>query len=369
MRFLVTGAEVFIGRNIAFELKRLGHEVTAVTGCGDLSAEGSFDAVFHTATLHRGADEAIIETNVGGTELLISALEKLGCPPVVYVSTEKEGDGSAYGSSKAEAHRLLVKYAEKNNTYLRVLKLAGEFGKWAMPNYNSVTATFCNNAAAGVPLTVNDPSAPLRLMYIDDIVNAAVACALGGFGGETEAEVSVEPVYEITVGRLAEITEGFSDVRTKLDLPDIEDEFIKKLYSTYLSYLPEECFAYPLTVHADHRGSFTELLHFGGKGQVSVNISKPHVTKGDHWHHTKIEKFIVVSGSGLFRFRRVGDDKVIEVPVSADDMRVVDIPVGYTHSIENTGESDLITIIWANEVFDPERPDTYYEKVLKEDQK
>lgn len=367
-RYLVTGANAFIGMNIAAELTRLGHEVTAYDGTlTNVSPEAAFDAVFHTETLHRGDADAIREINQYMTERLLKSLmthQSMAGVPIVLISSQRAGDSTPYGQSKQYAELMLLDFCAKLGSQPYILRLAGEFGKWAQPNYNSVVATFCYNIARNKPITINEPKAPIVLHYIDDIVSAAVNAA-------TERPacryVDVEPVYNTTVGELAKKLESFAAESKTLDIPISCDDFTKKLYSTYLSYLPTDGFAYPLTTHGDERGSFAELMHFGGKGQVSVNISRPDVTKGNHWHHTKVEKFIVVSGVGVIRFRKITDDNVISYPVCGDNPQVVQIPPGYTHSITNTGDTDMITLIWANEVYDPNSPDTYFEKVIKED--
>ena len=232
------------------------------------------------------------------------------------------------------------------------------FGKWSRPNYNSVVATFCHNIARGLPITVNDPAAQVPLVYIDDVAAEFMRALEGVSLPDAEGRYAVTPEYRITVGELAATLGRFRDMRDRLECPDQSDPLTAKLYATYLSFLPPEDFARPTVAHADARGSFTELLHLGGHGQVSVNVSRPHITKGEHWHHTKHEKFVVLSGEGVIRFRKPGDATVISYRVSGGAPQVVDIPPGYTHNIENTGDTDMITLMWANECFDPARPDT-----------
>ena len=202
----------------------------------------------------------------------------------------------------------------------------------------------------------------LNLVYIDDIV-AEIIRALKGEPTRADGFCEVQPVHQATLGEISDWLHSFAESRKNLQVPQLDNPVVKKLYSTYLSFLPEDAFAYPLTTHSDHRGSFTEVLRTPDRGQVSINISKPGITKGNHWHHTKNEKFLVVSGKGVIRFRKIGDENVIEYPVSGDELRVVDIPTGYTHNIENLGETDMVTLMWANEAFDPCKPDTYFEEV------
>ena len=224
-------------------------------------------------------------------------------------------------------------------------------------------ATFCHNIANGLPIDVRDPAYSFPLVYIDDVVASFIAA----MEGRAARDCSIPgychlmcDAYDVTLGRLAELIESFRGSRGKLDVPDMGDAFTRKLYATYLSYLPTDGFSYPLDMHCDARGSFTEFLRTPERGQVSVNISRPGVVKGNHWHHTKNEKFLVVKGEGIIRFRRLNTEAVYEYRVSGDKLEVVDIPTGYTHSIENVGESDMVTVMWASEPFDPERPDTYF---------
>ena len=252
----------------------------------------------------------------------------------------------------------MAAYARRCETRAYLYRLPNVFGKWSRPNYNSVVATFCHNIARGLPITANDPAAQVPLVYIDDVAAAFVRALEGAAIPDAEGRYAVKPEYRITVGDLAAMLGRFRDMRDRLECPDQSDPLTAKLYATYLSFLPPEDFARPTITHADTRGSFTELLHLGGHGQVSVNVSRPHITKGEHWHHTKHEKFVVLSGEGVIRFRRPGDATVISYRVSGDVPQVVDIPPGYTHNIENTGDTDMITLMWANECFDPARPDT-----------
>ena len=250
-------------------------------------------------------------------------------------------------------------YAKETGAKVLVYRFPNVFGKWCRPNYNSAVATFCYNIARDLPITVNDRSHEMTLVYIDDVV-AELVRAASGTETRDGAFCRVPVEHHATLGEIVDLLYGFKESRKTLAVPDMtNDSFSKKLYSTYLSYLPEDAFSYPLTMHEDARGSFTEILRTGNCGQFSVNISKPGITKGNHWHHTKNEKFLVVQGEAVIRFRKIDEDKVYSYSVSGDKLEVVDIPTGYTHSIENTGEGDLVTFMWCNECFDPARPDTY----------
>ncbi len=370
---LITGAEGFIGKNLAARLRALGgHEVLAFDvgtppeRLTEYAARADF--VFHLAGVNRPKDPAeFYAGNRGFTEHLLTLLERAGskAPVLVTSSIQAELDND-YGKSKREAEALVFAHERKTGAPALVYRLPGVFGKWCRPSYNSVVATFCHNVAHGLPIEVRDPAYRLPLVYIDDVVD----CFLDALEGRAPRDCSIPgfchltcDVYETTLGALARTIESFRDSRASLAVPDMGDALTKKLYAAYLSYLPTDGFSYPLEMHADARGSFTEFLRTPERGQVSVNIARPGVVKGNHWHDTKNEKFLVVRGEGLIRFRRVGADEVTEYRVSGERLTVVDIPTGYTHSIENVGEGELVTVMWASEPFDPERPDTFYEKV------
>lgn len=253
-------------------------------------------------------------------------------------------------------------YGRETGAKVLLYRFPNVFGKWCRPNYNSAVATFCYNIAHDLSIQVNDPHVVMKLIYIDDVVEELIR-ALEGRENREGDFCTVPVVHTIKLGEIAELIDSFKNSRSELTIPNMADAFTKKLYATYLSYLPEDRFAYPLKMNVDDRGSFTEMIRTTERGQVSVNISKPGITKGNHWHHTKNEKFLVVSGRGVIRFRKVGSDKVIEYKVSGENLEVVDIPTGYTHNIENLGETDMVTIMWASECFDPLKPDTYYLEV------
>jgi len=296
--------------------------------------------------------------NFGFTSFLLEGLKKNNNKsPVLITSSIQAELSNPYGRSKKAGEELVYSYGNENSIPVHVYRLPNAFGKWCRPNYNSAVATFCNNVARGMEINVNDPNADMKLSYIDDITDEFISVLTGEGNGE------VKPVYQVRLGEIVDLIYKFKNSRVDLSLPDFKNSFEKKLYSTYLSYLPENEFSYPLKMNTDIRGSFSEFLRTPDRGQVSVNISKPNVTKGNHWHHTKNEKFLVVSGRGVIRFRRIDSEEIIEYHVSGEKLEVVDIPVGYTHNIENLGDSDMVTMMWANEAFNPEKPDTYYLEV------
>ena len=366
MNILITGAKGFMGRNLTHTLRTLRPEDTLylidMNSNADEMATAACEAdfVFHLAGVNRPKDPSeFMQGNGDLTQQLMTLLENGKKPPVWLSSSIQAALDNPYGQSKRAAEAAVRAYGERNGVQTYLYRLPNVFGKWSQPNYNSAVATFCHNLSRGLPITVNDPSVKLNLVYIDDVVNECLhalnGCATKGENGYCK----VEPVHSILLGDMAELLTSFRDMRDHLDTPDQSDPLTAKLYATYLSFLPEHDFARQAVTHSDYRGSFTELIHLAGHGQVSVNISKPHITKGEHWHHTKHEKFIVLSGEGVIRFRKPEESTVITYRVSGDVFQVVDIPPGYTHNIENTGDVDMVTLMWANEVFDPARPDTF----------
>ena len=361
VNILVTGAAGFVGKNLCAELRnrKLGEvlEYDLNTDPALLSVYAKeCDFVFHLAGVNRPKEEKeFMEGNFGFTSLLLSALEEYGNKaPVLVTSSIQAQLDNPYGKSKKAGEDLMRAYGEKTGAPVLIYRLPNVFGKWCRPNYNSAVATFCYSIARDEEITVNDPERMMQLVYIDDVVEECIAALEGRGRG------AVTPVHEIKLGRIAELLYSFRESRKTLSLPDFSDPIAKKLYSTYLSYLPREDFAYPLKMNTDERGSFTEFLRTPDRGQVSVNVAKPGIVKGNHWHHTKNEKFLVVSGEAVIRFRAPNETDVIEYRVSGQALEVVDIPPGYTHNIENVGTTDLVTVMWANEPFDPERPDTYF---------
>ena len=320
--------------------------------------------MFHLAGVNRPKNESeFLEGNVDFTQKILEKLKQCGnMVPVLMSSSIQAELDNPYGKSKKAAEELLFEYEREMGSKIFIYRLSNVFGKWCKPNYNSVIATFCYNIAHDLPIVINNPEVMLNLVYIDDVVEEFIA-ALNGKPNREGEFCSVKTIYTIKLGNIADLIHSFKNSRENLSVANMNDEFSKKLYSTYLSYLPENQFSYDLNMHIDHRGSFTEFLRTNGQGQVSVNISKPGIVKGNHWHNTKNEKFLVVSGKGRISFRKYGSDEVIEYNVSGDKLQVIDIPVGYTHSIENIGDTDMVTIMWANELFNPDKPDTYYMEV------
>ena len=373
MNILITGARGFMGKNLRSALTgRYGdaHRLILLdmphTEEKLLAAAAEADFVFHLAGVNRPTDPADFQKgNADFTRQLLTLLKERGKrPPVLLSSSIQAALENPYGQSKLSAEQAVADYGRETGAAVYLYRLPNVFGKWSRPNYNSAVATFCHNVARGLPITVNDPSVTLRLVYIDDVVEEFLR-AMDGQPHREGEWCAVQPVHEVNLGHMAELIQSFPALRDSLTAPDQSDPLVKKLYATYLSFLPPEDFSRPTVTHADQRGSFTELLHMGSRGQVSLNVSKPHITKGDHWHQTKHEKFIVLQGEGVIRFRKVGDSTVIAYKVSGENLTVVDIPTGYTHSIENTGDTDMLTLMWANEVFDPAHPDTLRLPVLE----
>lgn len=366
MNILITGANGFMGRNLCAALKAAGEQrelnlfpIDVQSTEEELnSAAQQADFVFHLAGVNRPTDPQDFKRgNSDFTIRLLGLLEAGKNPPVLLSGSIQAALDNPYGQSKLAAEMALKAYGERCGTPVYLYRLPNAFGKWSRPNYNSAVATFCHNIARGLPITVNDPEVRLNLVYIDDIV-AEFLRAMDGAPNQENDFCAVRPVHEITLGALADTLRSFAAMRDSLTVPDQSDPLVRKLHATYLSFLPPEDFARTPVTHSDMRGSFTELIHMGGHGQVSLNVSKPHIVKGEHWHHTKHEKFIVIAGEGVIRLRKLGDETVISYKVSGDTMTVVDIPPGYTHNIENLGDTDMLTLMWANEAFDPAVPDT-----------
>ena len=369
MKILVTGAKGFIGKNLIAELKTTtNHEIFEYDQDTDYSLLKQYcqetNFVFHLAGVNRPKEQSeFMSGNFGFTSKLLDLLKQYqnNCPVMISSSIQAALD-NPYGQSKKAGEELLFSYSEETGANVLIYRFPNVFGKWCRPNYNSAVATFCHNIAHDLPIQVNDPSVEMTLVYIDDVVKS-LTDALEGKEQREDNYCVVPITHQTTLGKIVDLIESFKASRAERSIPDMSEPFTKKLYSTYLSYLPENQFSYDLKMNVDARGSFTEFIRTPDRGQVSVNISKPGITKGNHWHHTKNEKFLVVSGSGVIRFRKLDTDEIIEYFVSGDKLEVVDIPVGYTHNIENLGDSDMVTIMWVNEIFDPENPDTNYLEV------
>ena len=396
MNILVTGAKGFVGKNLVQTLKTIqdGRNKTHDLSIGeifeyDLDTDPALlegfcekaDFVFNLAGVNRPKDQAeFMAGNFGFASTLLDTLKRKGntCPVMLSSSIQASLVGrygqSDYGRSKLAGEELFFAYGEETGAQVLVYRFSNLFGKWCRPNYNSVVATWCHNIANDLPIQINDPAAQLELTYIDDLVEElllalegkAHRCDYEGLTAVAGSRYCRVPVsHQVSLGRIAELLQQFRQQPESLVMPEIPaDSFEKKLYSTYLSYLPKEKVAFPLKMNVDARGSFTELLKTPGCGQFSVNISKPGITKGQHWHHSKWEFFMVVAGRGLIQLRCLDGGEILEFPVSGEKIQAVHMLPGYTHNIINLSETeDLVTVMWANEAFDPGRPDTYFEPV------
>lgn len=369
MKILVTGAKGFMGKNLIAELKNrkyteiykydLGVEPALI----DLYTQDC-DFVYHLAGVNRPQNPSeFMQGNFGFTSTLLDSLKKhQNKAPILITSSIQAELDNLYGKSKKAGEDLMFSYVRETGAKVFIYRLPNVFGKWCRPNYNSAVATFCYNIAHDLPITVNDPNAVMNLVYIDDLVDEFINRL--NCDSNFNDYYTVQPVHTIKLGEIVDLIHSFKESREKRNIPNMSDAFIKKLFSTYLSYLPGSEFKYPLKMNVDHRGSFTEFIKTPERGQVSVNIAKPGIVKGNHWHHTKCEKFLVVSGKGVIRFRNIlNSDEVLEFDVSGETLDVLDIPPGYTHNIENLGDIDMVTIMWANEPFNPEKPDTFFAEV------
>ena len=403
MKVLVTGAKGFVGKNLCVQLNNIK---SGKAKCyGDLVIDVVFeydldstleqldqwckecDFVFNLAGVNRPQDpKEFMEGNFGFATVLLNNLKKYknNCPVMISSSIQATLAGrfgtSEYGKSKKAGEELMFQYGEETGAKILVYRFPNLYGKWCRPNYNSAVATFCNNIANDLPITVNDPTVDMELLYIDDLVDEMI-CALKGEEHHCEFD-GVETVltpkgrycaatitHHVKLGEIVELLYKFRDMPKTLMIPDIPaDSFAKRLYSTYLSYLPKEKAIFDLKMNVDNRGSFTELVHTLNCGQVSINISKPGITKGEHWHHSKWEQFIVVSGHGLIQLRNENDPngEILEYEVSGDKIQSVIMLPGYTHNIINLSDTqDLVTVMYCNEIFNPERPDTFFDPVVK----
>ena len=386
MNILITGAAGFVGKNLTAALEAIRDNkdrrfpdlsigelyLYDIDSAAELLEEGckNADFVFHLAGVNRPKDpEEFMAGNFGFSSRLLETLKKHGntCPVMLSSSIQATLEGrynGPYGQSKRAGEELFFAYGQETGADVLVYRFVNLFGKWCRPNYNSVIATFCHNYAHDLPITVSDPAVQLELCYIDDLVEEMI-CALRGMEHRS-GEFCVVPVtHKVTLGEIVALLDSFKAQPQTLLMPEIpKDSFAKKLYSTYLSYLPQEKVSFPLKMNMDARGSFTELLRTANCGQFSVNISKPGITKGQHWHHTKWEFFIVVAGKALIQQRRIGSDEVLNFQVSGEKIEAVHMLPGYAHNIINLSETeDLVTLMWANELFDPNRPDTFFEVV------
>ncbi|MCR5575358.1 MAG: capsular polysaccharide biosynthesis protein CapF [Bacteroidaceae bacterium] len=399
MRILVTGAKGFVGKNLCANLRNIqeGKDKTRPGLKIDEIFEYDIDStpeeldewcqkadfVFNLAGVNRPKETSeFMEGNFGFASTLLDTLKKYGnkCPVMLSSSQQASLTGrfgnSEYGRSKKAGEDLFLKYQEETGAKVLIYRFPNLFGKWCRPNYNSAVATFCNNIANDLPIQVNDASVELELLYIDDLVDEMLNCledkehrcefeGLDVVAGPQGRYCYCPVTHKVTLGRIVELLHQFAEQPKTLMIPEIPfNSFEKKLYSTYLSYLPKEKVAFPLKMNVDDRGSFTELVHTLNSGQVSINISKPGITKGQHWHNTKWEFFIVVAGHGLIQERKLGTDEVIEFEVSGDHIQCIHMLPGYTHNIINLSDTEnLVTVMYCNEIFDPNKPDTFFEKV------
>ena len=396
MKILVTGAKGFVGKNLCAQLNNIKDGKARCYGDVKIDAVYEYDLdstaeeldawcrdcdfVFNLAGVNRPqSQEEFMQGNYGFASLLLDTLKKHNntCPVMLSSSQQASLTGrfgnSEYGRSKKAGEDLFLDYSKETGADVKIYRFPNLFGKWCRPNYNSAVATFCNNIANDLPIQVNDPSVELELLYIDDLVEEMIATLSGGehrceFNGLSVQAVQdgrycyVPTTHKATLGEIVDLLHQFADQPRTLTIPEIpNNSFAKKLYSTYLSYLPKEKVAFPLKMNVDNRGSFTELVHSLNCGQVSINISKPGITKGQHWHNTKWEFFIVVAGHGLIQERKIDSDEVIEFEVSGDNIQCVHMLPGYTHNIINLSDTkNLVTVMYCNEVFNPDRPDTYF---------
>ncbi|MDC1264479.1 NAD-dependent epimerase/dehydratase family protein [Amylibacter sp.] len=374
MRVLITGANGFIGKNLVLHLKE--HEefdvvhFTREHTADDLPRllEG-VDWVFHLAGVNRPLNAAEFRTgNVNLTEQLCTAIEVCGSIiPIVYTSSIQAEQGNDYGISKLEAENILLDLQKKTGNPIYIYRLPNVFGKWARPDYNSVVATFCHNIARNLPIKVNDPSAIINMIYIDDLVKNFITLLTSRRTKSVEAQISnieVNPGYKITVGDLLKQLQGFKNSRDHLVIEPVGDGLVRALYSTYVSYLPPERFRYTVQQYKDTRGMFVEMLKTTNTGQISFFTAHPGVTRGGHYHHSKTEKFLIVKGKALFRFRHMLTDDYYEMLVSGEKTEIIDSPPGWTHDLVNVGDDDLICLLWANETFDRDRPDTFVSHIF-----
>jgi UDP-2-acetamido-2,6-beta-L-arabino-hexul-4-ose reductase len=397
MKILITGSAGFIGRHLVEALRRRPASGVVEYDLGSTADElerglREADVIYHLAGINRPqSDEEFKTGNTEFTHSLCSALTSLGRKPVFVLSSSIQAvSDNPYGRSKRAAELAVASWAEREGAHAVIFRLKNVFGKWCRPNYNSVTATFCSNIAHNLPITISDPARELDLVYIDDVVAAFLAILDPAQRVAQDAQGAPLPLYDlrpptsdlrppafgwcvfrevprsykITLGHLAATIRSFRDSRQSLMLPSFEDEFTRRLYVTYLSYLDGPDFSYALQQRSDPRGTLAEFMKSESFGQIFVSRTKPGVTRGNHYHHSKTEKFLVLEGEAVVRFRSINDSEVIEHRVNGREFRVVDIPPGYTHSIENIGPGDLVTLFWASEVFDPQAPDTITLPVL-----
>lgn len=388
MKILITGARGFVGRNLVENLKNIRdgkaktHNISSDLEILEYDIDNTLeqldefckkaDFVFNLAGVNRPKNkEEFIEGNFGFASTLLENLKKHknNCPVMlsssIQATLEGRYAGSDYGKSKLAGEELFKEYSKETGAKVLIYRFPNLFGKWCRPNYNSAVATFCNNIANDLPIQVNGRNTELELVYIDDLVQELLRAIENNETKDEYGYCYVPEIHRATLGEIVDLLYSFKESRKNLFIPNlIEGSFEKKLYSTYLSYLDPKDFSYKLKMNVDNRGNFTELVKSLDRGQVSINISKPGITKGQHWHNTKTEKFIVVAGTGIIQLRKIGTDEIVEYRVSGEEITIVDMIPGYTHNIINLSETEnLVTVMWCNECFNPERPDTFFEEV------
>lgn len=368
MNVLVTGSKGFIGSNLIAKLNTLKECNVLEIDLNNTEYELysnllKADIVFHLAGVNRPDNaQEFYKGNTELTQKIIRVLKEANKTIPIIISSSIQAElNNDYGKSKKAAEDIVLNFGKENDSKVLIYRFSNVFGKWSRPNYNSAVATFCYNVSRNKDIWISDENKIINLVYIDDVVNEMISNL--EIDNIDSGYKKVKTEYKKTLGEIASLIKSFKRSRENLSVPDVKNEFSKKLYSTYLSFLPEDNFNYELNMNIDNRGSFTEFLKTDDKGQISINISKPGIVKGNHWHNSKVEKFIVVKGKGVIKLRKVNSEKVIKYKVSDKKLEVIDIPAGYTHSIKNVGNEDMVTIMWANEKFDKENPDTIYLEV------
>lgn len=374
MKILVTGAKGFIGKNLVVSLKRradvevIEYDLDSPI-CLLEEALARVNVIYHLAGVNRPErEEEFYEVNAELTQKICNSLLSLHCSPIFILSSSTQAaEDNPYGLSKRKAEKTVLEFGTVTSSSVFVYRLPGVFGKWCRPDYNSVVATFCHHIARDLPISISDPKKDIGLVYIDDVVQSFIGILDGHTPIRANRYCTVEPIWKINLGQMADILRSFRKSRETNILPDMNDRFLRCLYATYISYLPNNDYGYKLSQMIDDRGELAEILKHPHIGQFFVSRTRPGITRGNHYHDTKVEKFIVIKGDAIIRFRHILENEIIEYLVSGYEFRVVDIPPGYTHSIENVGETDLFVLFWANEVFDPQQPDAIYEKVTREE--
>ena len=367
---LVTGAKGFIGKNLVTVLRTRDDlrliEIDVESPAGDLSRGiDEADVIFHLAGVNRPDNDSEFESiNAGMTESILQRLRYRSRKPLIVLSSSIQAEfDNPYGRSKRKAEELIEEFSKESGAGAYIFRLKNVFGKWSRPNYNSVVATFCYNVSHDLPININDPERKLELVYIDDVVRSFIDCAFNRGSIKAVAYADVDLSYEITVQGLADRIKILRGIGDTLMMPDMADELTRKLYATYLSYSDGHTVQHSPEIKTDARGSLAELFKSESFGQIFVSRTKACIIRGNHYHHTKVEKFCVLQGDAVIRFRHVSDDSKFEVRVRGEDFKIVDIPPGYTHSIENLSKGEMIVLFWANEIFDPQSADTYFAEV------